>query len=294
MYRSVLFVPVTVPHFVAKAAGAGADVACLDLEDAVPWQAKGEAREAAPGAIDAISRSCAVWVRVNGLSTGLLPEDLAAIVRPCLGGVMLPKTESAEDVRALEEMLAAAESANGVAPGTIAIVPLIETAAGVLHAEAICSASPRIVAAAFGSEDLRAQLDVPGSEEALRYPRSHLVLACVAAGVAPIDTVDPEFHDEERVEREMLAVRALGFAGKLCIHPVQVPIANRIFGPSEDEIAQARRIVAAFEHEGLAHGRAAVSIDGKMVDTPHYERAKRLLERWTRRVYEQQRIQRPR
>ena len=283
MFRSVLFVPVTVPHFVAKAATVGADVACLDLEDAVPWQEKGEARAAAPGAIESISKACSVWVRVNGLATGLLDDDLKSIVRPGLGAVMLPKAESVEDVQGLDAALDRLERERGIDLGTIGIVPLIETAAGVLRAEVICGASKRVVAAAFGSEDFRLQLGVPASTEALRYPRAHLAIVCAAAGVAAIDTVDPQFHDEERNEREMLAVRDLGFAGKLCIHPSQVAIANRVFAPGEAEIAEARRIVETFEREGLAKGRAAIAIEGKMVDTPHYERARRLLE-WADRV----------
>jgi citrate lyase subunit beta/citryl-CoA lyase len=114
--------------------------------------------------------------------------------------------------------------------------------------------------------------------EEIRYARSHVAVACRAAGIVAIDTPDPDYTDEAHLEREMLAARGLGYRGKLVIHPMQVTIANRVFCPSEMEVAEAKAIVKAFEREGLAQGRAAIALDGKMVDTPIYWRAKRLLE----------------
>jgi citrate lyase subunit beta/citryl-CoA lyase len=112
----------------------------------------------------------------------------------------------------------------------------------------------------------------------VRWARAQVAMACHAARVTPIDTPDPDYTDEAYLEREMLLGRTLGYKGKLCIHPTQVEMANRIFAPSGDEIAEAREVVALFEREGIAKGRAAIPSNGRMIDTPIYERAKRLLE----------------
>ncbi len=274
-YRSVLFVPAHVPRFVEKAPSAGADVICLDLEDSVPPDAKDEARRAAVDAIQSLSAAAEIWVRVN--SGDGMAADLDAVVTRGLSAVMLPKCQGAGDIDSCERAIERLAKERALASGSVAIVPLIETARGVLHAEEIFTATGRVIAAAFGSEDFVADLRVARSSEALAYPRAHITVACAAAGIPAIDTVDVEFRDEAYLEREMTSVRRLGFSGKLCIHPAQVAIANRVFSPSEVEIAAAREIVETFEREGLAKGRAAVSIGGKMVDTPHYERAKRVL-----------------
>jgi citrate lyase subunit beta/citryl-CoA lyase len=114
--------------------------------------------------------------------------------------------------------------------------------------------------------------------EEIRWARSQVAIACRAAGIVAIDTPEPDYTDEAYIEREMQAARGLGYQGKLCIHPLQVQIANRVFRPSEGEVAEARVIVEAFERDGLAQGRAAIPLEGKMVDTPIYWRAKRLLD----------------
>jgi citrate lyase subunit beta/citryl-CoA lyase len=164
--------------------------------------------------------------------------------------------------------------------GTVAVAPLIETAAGIMAALDIVRASPRVAAAVFGAEDLATDLGVQRTREGeeVRWARAQVAMACHAARVTPIDTPDPDYTDEAYLEREMLLGRTLGYKGKLCIHPTQVEMANRIFAPSGDEIAEAREVVALFEREGIAKGRAAIPSNGRMIDTPIYERAKRLLE----------------
>jgi citrate lyase subunit beta/citryl-CoA lyase len=271
-----LFVPAHVPRFIEKAPSAGADVICLDLEDAVPPDAKVEARQAAARAIEPLSSAAEVWVRVN--SGDEMAADLDAVLRGGLSAVMLPKCQGAADIHSCADAIERIESERALASISVAIVPLLETARGVLHAEEICAASERVVAVAFGSEDFVADIGAIRSPEVLAHPRQHVVLAAATAGIPAIDTVDVKYHDEEYLEREMQAAKAMGFRGKLCIHPAQIAIANRIFAPSEHEIEGAREIVEAFEREGLTRGRAAISIRGKMVDTPHYQRARRLLE----------------
>ena len=165
-------------------------------------------------------------------------------------------------------------------PGCVAIAPLIETAAGVMASLDICRASPRVTAAVFGAEDFATDMGIQRTREGeeVRWARAQVAVACHAARVIPIDTPDTDYTDEEHLEREMALARSLGYRGKLVIHPTQVAIANRMFAPSEAEIGEARVIVEVFERDGLGRGRAAIPFDGKMIDTPIYERAKRLLD----------------
>jgi citrate lyase subunit beta/citryl-CoA lyase len=275
--RSVLTVPVTNPRFIEKAPSSGADVICLDLEDSIAPAAKAAARALAAAAIDSIPRGpYSVFVRVNGEHTGLLEGDVAAVVRPGLDGIIISKASSPETVKRVARLVSSLEPSRG----SVAIVPLIETAAGVMASLDILRVSPRVTAAVFGAEDFATDMGIQRTRdgEEVRWARAQVAVACHAAGVIPIDTPDPDYTDEEYLEREMALARSLGYRGKLVIHPTQVAIANRMFAPSEAEIGEARAIVEIFEREGLQQGRAAIPLDGKMIDTPIYERAKRLLE----------------
>ena len=277
LMRSVLTVPVTNPRFIEKAPTSGADVICLDLEDSIAPAAKAAARALAAAAIDSIPRGpYSVFVRVNGEHTGLLEGDVAAVVRPGLDGIIISKASSPETVKRVARLVSSLEPSRG----SVAIVPLIETAAGVMASLDILRVSPRVTAAVFGAEDFATDMGIQRTRdgEEVRWARAQVAVACHAAGVIPIDTPDPDYSDEEYLEREMALARSLGYRGKLVIHPTQVAIANRMFAPSEAEIAEARAIVEIFEREGLQQGRAAIPLDGKMIDTPIYERAKRLLE----------------
>lgn len=279
--RSVMTVPVIVQRFVEKAPTAAADVVCLDLEDSVPPGEKEKARTLAAQAIDAMPPGpYQVYVRVNGIASGLTAADLAAVVRPGLHGIVLSKTDSPSDVSGVDAVLSELEREVGLERGSVNIVPLIETAKGVVHAYDICCASGRVVAAIFGAEDYATDMGIQRTPEGreIEWARNQVAVACRAAGVIAIDTPDPGYTDASRLEREMQFARSIGYRGKLVIHPAQVAIANRVFRPSERELAEARDIVAAFEREGLARGRAAISVGGKMIDTPIYLRARRLLE----------------
>jgi citrate lyase subunit beta/citryl-CoA lyase len=169
--------------------------------------------------------------------------------------------------------------------GQVAIVPLLETAKGIMEAYGICRASPRISGAIFGAEDYATDMGVQRTEAGgeILWARSLVAVACRAAGIAAIDTPDPNYTDETHLRREMSLAKSLGYAGKLCIHPFQVAIANEVFRPGPEEIAEARAIVEAFERDGLAQGRAAIAVDGRMIDTPIYWRAKRLVD-WAERA----------
>lgn len=284
--RSVLTVPVIVPRFVERAPTSGADVLCLDVEDSVPPAEKAAARGLAAEAIESLKGGdYALYVRVNGPTTGLMDEDLEAVVRPGLDGVIVSKTDSVEVVQQVEAIIEKAERKHSMEPGSVRIAPLIETAAGIMHAREICCASERISGAVFGAEDFATDMGIRRTREGeeIRYARAHVAIACHAARIVPVDTPDPDYTDEAYLEREMTYARSLGYQGKLVIHPTQVAIANRVFQPTEGEIAEARVIVEAFERDGLAQGRAAIPLDGRMIDTPIYWRAKHLLE-WAESV----------
>ena len=279
--RSILFVPAIVERFVARAPDTGTDVICLDIEDSVPPAEKANARELAARAIDSLSASGRqlLFVRVNGLPTGLLEDDLLAIVRPGLDGIVLSKTDSAETVRRVDHYLTILERRQEMERGAVAILPLVESAEAILNAKEIAAASSRLVALSLGAEDLAVDMGLQrtaGARE-IEWPRAQLAVAAIANGLIAIDTPEPDYTDLEHLERDSAFARSLGFRGKYCIHPGQVEIVNRVFSPSDEEIAEARDIVRLLEDEGIAKGRAAIPVNGKMIDTPIYWQAKRLL-----------------
>ena len=279
--RSMMTVPVVVQRFVDKAPAAGADAICLDLEDSIPPAEKAAARPLARKAIETMPRSgFAMYVRVNGYATGLTEDDLAAVVLPGLDGIVLSKAESVQMIADLDAHLGRLEAEHGIESGHVAIVPLLETAKGIVEAYDVCRASSRAAGAIFGAEDFATDMAIKRTEtaEEVLWARSAVAVACRAAGIAAIDTPDPNYSDETHLRREMNKAKGLGYCGKLCIHPTQVQIANEIFSPDEDEVAEARTIVEAFERDGLAKGIAAIAVDGKMIDTPIYWRARRLVE----------------
>lgn len=255
---SLLFVPGHRPDRFAKAAAAGAGAIILDLEDAVAPEDKDAAREHVAAWLADDGRGI---VRINAPGTAWYAEDLKAVAgHP----VMLPKAETADQV-------AAVAAALGRDP---AVLPLIETAAGILAAAQILAATG-VVRAAFGSIDLSVGLGVdPQDRTALLFARSQLVLASAAAGVAgPVDGVTTDVTDDTRLADDARHGAALGFTGKLCIHPRQLAVVHEAFRPSDDELCWARRVVEAFSNAGVS------TLDGKMIDKPVVDRARRMLAR---------------
>ncbi|MDO8691847.1 MAG: CoA ester lyase [Dehalococcoidia bacterium] len=281
LLRTLLFIPGNKAKMLEKAWGLGADAVILDLEDAVPLADKGVARHLVAGTLSkmAAEASPAIFVRVNSLSSGLLEADLREVVQPGLGGICFPKAESAADIRKLVSLLDGVEQAGGLPQDSLTLIPLIESARGVIAAYEIASASSRVVAIALGAEDLTLDLGVERTAAGveLLHARSVLVMAAVAAGIAPIDAVYPDLSDEDGLLREAHLGRQLGFQGKLLVHPKQIGPVNGAFRPSQDEVERARRIVQAFQ-EAERSGSGVVLLDGKMVDRPVVLRAKRTLE----------------
>ncbi|KKL87630.1 hypothetical protein LCGC14_1932770, partial [marine sediment metagenome] len=223
----------------------------------------------------------ATFVRVNALHTGLLEDDLLAVVRPGLDGIVLSKAHTAETVRRADHYLTILERQGEMETGTVSIIPLVESAEGILNSREISAASPRLVGLSLGAEDLAVDMGLQRSEEAreIEWPRAQLATVAAAADLVAIDTPEPDYTDMEHLERDSSYARSLGFRGKYCIHPGQVEVVNRVFSPTEQEIAEARDVVRLLDKEGIAKGRAAIPVNGKMIDTPIYWQAKRLL-RW--------------
>ncbi len=280
LLRTLIFVPGIRENMIEKAHTLTADVIVLDLEDSVPPAEKAQAREIVRRAIPGLKTAGqTVHVRVNPISSGLTRDDLAAVVCPELSGITLPKTESAQDIRDVDVLIREQEMEHEVKPGALALIPTIESALGVLNCEEICRASSRLAAVTLGADDYTADLGTHRTREGreLDYARQVMVVCARAADIVALDTPFADFRDEEGLIREAEWVRSLGFKGKYLIHPGQVEPVNRIFRPTEEEVAYARKVSAAFD-EALAQGLGAVQLEGRMVDAPVAKRARRLLE----------------
>jgi citrate lyase subunit beta/citryl-CoA lyase len=284
--RSLLFVPGDSAKKLEKAFGAGADVVIVDLEDSIAPQNKVLARDTAARFIveQRHQTKSAIYVRVNDLSTGLTDDDLAALVPAGPDGIMLPKSNSGQDVQHLSAKLRIHEAENGLPDGAIRILPIIsETAAGVLAAATYANASARLIGVTWGAEDLSAAIGARASRDenghytdVFRFARTMTILAAGAAEVAAIDTIFPDFRDMAAFEAECAEAERDGFTGKMAIHPAQVPVINAAFTPSTEAVKHSMAIVAAFEAAG---NPGVVGIDGKMYDRPHLRLAERLLAR---------------
>lgn len=258
--RSYLFVPGNRPDRFAKACAAGADAVVLDLEDSVAAADKDKARAAVAEWLSAVRP---VMVRVNTSDSKWFQDDLRLGSTPGISGVLLPKAERADEVRVIAEKFGAA----------IPILPQIETARGFRHIPALAATGP-VRNLLFGSIDFQLDMGMTAEEEELLYFRSQIVLESRLAGIEPpVDGVTVDFNSPDRVRVDSLRARRLGFSGKMCIHPKQVPVVNECFAPSAEEESWARRVVEA---SAGAPG-AAIAVDGKMVDRPVLARAEVIL-----------------
>lgn len=278
--RSILFVPGNSMRMITKAATLPADAIALDLEDAVPLPDKPTARIMIRDSIKGVKFGGAyVFVRVNALTTNLTAEDLQSVVVEGLDGIMLAKAETKSDIEELDKMMGEAEEASGLESGAIKIIPLIESAKGVVNVYEIASVSKRVIAVAFGSGDYyrdlgRSVASLSPEQTELLYARSQIVNASVASRVPAIDTVFfGLLTDKEAFGQEIRLAFQLGFKGKLLVHPTQIEPVNKVFSPSSDEVKYANTVVEAFE-AAQAKGLGAVSFEGKMIDEMNYKQAK--------------------
>lgn len=277
--RTYLFAPGNHARKVEKVFETGADVAILDLEDALAVAEKASSR---PIVVEALKRDrkCRGYVRVNSLETEFCFGDLEAVVGPWLDGIVLPKVERAADLQAVDWVLTNLERKTGCPEGSIDLVPILETAKGIAGARDICAAGGRLKRLAFGAGDYTRDLGLEWTldETEIAAAQAELVLASRMNEIEPpIDTVFIHIREHDAFERSVRRARQYGFQGKLCIHPDQVPIANGVLTPTDDEVAWARKIIAAFA-EAEAAGSASIQIDGYFVDYPIVEKAQRVVD----------------
>lgn len=268
--RSLLFAPAVRPDLLRKMPRTGADAIVIDLEDATPPNAKADGRanlvELAPELVEQI----AVYVRVNDDTSEWHEDDLDSVPAG-LQGIVVPKIETSAALDALQDRL----RKRGLSD--LVLIGGIETALGVADARELL-AHPVIDAAYFGAEDFIADMGgvrTPSNAE-VHYARSHVALAGRLAEKLVIDQIVADFRDDDRCDRECREARALGYGGKLCIHPAQVAIAHAAFTPSQDEVDRARRMLAAYA-EATAGGVASIAFEGQMVDEPVAIQARRIL-----------------
>jgi citrate lyase subunit beta/citryl-CoA lyase len=284
--RSLLFVPGDSERKLEKGFSSAADVLLIDLEDSVSPQNKAAARALAAETIRSrrAEAKAAIYVRVNDFASGLLEDDLKAVIAARPDGIMLPKADGLADVERLSAKLRVQEAENGLPDGAIRILPIIsETAAGVFGASTYTRGHERLSGVTWGAEDLSATIGARATRDdngrytdLFRLARSFTLLAASAAETAAIDTVFVNFRDPAGLRTECLEAERDGFTGKMAIHPDQVAVINEAFTPSPEALAEARMVIEAFTDAG---NPGVVGIGGKMFDRPHLRRAERMLAR---------------
>lgn len=276
--RSFLFVPADSEKKLLKARTSGADALIVDLEDSVVPENRARARGMVREFLSDRPAS-SVWLRINPLNTADSDLDLA-LAAAAPAGLVIPKVEEVKALRSLDSRLTEIECMHGLPEGGIKVMPIAtETPRAVLGLSEYRNTPPRLAALTWGAEDLSAALGAVTNRNAdgdlmltYRMVRSLALIAAAAAGVPAVETLYPDFRDMGGLEYMARAARREGFAGMLAIHPDQIPAINAAFTPSADDVAQARRIVAAFEG-----GRGVVSLDGHMLDRPHLTQAQNIL-----------------
>ncbi len=276
--RTYLFAPGNHPRKVGKVFDAGADAVILDLEDAVAISEKVATRAVVVEALQA-PRKCRGYVRVNALDTEFTFGDIDAVVAPGVDGIVLPKVDRPADLQMVDWMITSLERQRGLAAGGIDLMPIIETGQGIANARDIGAAGGRLKRMSFGAGDYTRDMGMEWTmqEGELAHARAEVVLASrINELEPPIDTVFIHIRDNEHFGNSADLGRQMGFQGKLCIHPDQVPIANAAFTPSAEEVAWSRNVIAAFAAAEAA-GSASIQVDGYFVDYPIVVKAKRVV-----------------
>jgi citrate lyase subunit beta/citryl-CoA lyase len=273
--RSRLYVPGNTPKLIINSGLYKSDGIILDLEDSVPADKKEEARILVRNALrnnDLMGSER--MVRINPLPAGL--DDLCELEGESVDMVLIPKCETASQVTDIDRIISGwTENGNG----TVWLMPIVESAAGVINAYAIASASPRVAALAVGLEDYTADIGARRTSEGTEsfFARSMVINAARAAGVQPVDSVFPDFGNQEGLFRTATTASQMGFEGMGCIHPGQIPVVHRAFDPAPEEVEKAKIIVEAYE-KAIREGLGVVSVGSKMIDPPVVKRAQRLLD----------------
>lgn len=288
--RIALFAPGSNERVMTKALDSGADAVILDLEDSVPVAAKAEARALVAKVIDRVAAPGAarpwpaIFVRVNGAASGLLDDDLAAVVRPGLDAVLLSKAETVAQVKDTAAGLTRLEPARAMKPRAVEMILQIESALGVRNCYDLVVSSPRVAGTCVGTArdgDLQTDLGCSWSLEGteLLYARSKVLLDTRAAGKAwPLDGPYSDLSDEDGLVKDSRLSARLGYIGRAVIHPKQIAPVRKAYAVPETEIAYYRRVVKEFEAVEKTGAAAAITVDGKLVDYAMYQRARRVLD----------------
>ena len=279
MRRSMLFLPGNNPNMLINGNCLGADAVIFDLEDAVSPAEKDAARILVRNTMRYMDfRGCEIIVRINSIDTAFWKQDIDEILPYKPGLILLPKTGSAEDVKAADAYISQVEEKLGMAQDTVGLMPLIETAMGVENAFAIATAAKRVKALFLGAEDLTADLQCKRTKEGreIEYARTRLVVAARAAGVDVYDTPFTDVNDDEGIVKDAELAKALGFTGKASISPRHVEVINTVFSPTQKDVDYAYEVMDAI---ALAkeQGKGAIALHGKMIDAPIVARAERVI-----------------
>jgi citrate lyase subunit beta/citryl-CoA lyase len=280
VWRSLLYVPANVPRFVDGAHRRGADGIILDLEDSVPEAERPQARRALQASAANVARGGAdVIVRINRPWRQAI-LDLEAAIGPNVQALAVTKVDSADHVRLVAEVVSELEAERGIPVGTTKFKVMVETAAAFFRMPEIGAADPRVVAMTLGAEDFALSVGMLPEPEGLLMPKQQLAIAARAAGVMPMGFIGTvaDYKDLDAFRETIRRSRRLGFVGASVIHPGQIAILNEEFAPAAEEVAGARRMVAAYE-DAIAAGRGSIELDGKMIDVPVVARAQQLLGR---------------
>jgi len=279
LFRSLVFVPGNNPRFLEKAKSLLSDIVCFDLEDSVPGKQKKKARSLIKNTLKQRKEySPDVFVRTNSPESGMIEADLKEIVQKGIDGIVIPKVNSATELKKIEKTISSLEKKRKIKG--IRLMPSIESALGVVNCYEIASSSKRIDALVFGIFDLLNDMGIEYTKRnprGAKYSRYKVPVAATAAGVAAIDGIWQDLKDKNGFTKDCQVGRSLGYAGKSVIHPDQIQTVHKIFHPSKPEIEWAKKVCNIYE-KSTKKGIGAIVIEGKMIDEVHYKRAKALLE----------------
>ena len=279
LFRSLIFVPGNNPRFLEKAKSLLADVVCFDLEDSVPDKEKKKARTLIKSALKKRNQySSSVFARTNSPDSNKIEADLKEIVQKGIDGIVIPKVNSAKEIKKIEKIISSLEKKRKIRG--IRLIPSIESALGVINCYEIASASKRIDAIVFGIFDLLNDIGIEytkGNPPGAKYSRYKVPVAATAAGVYAIDGIWQDIKDTSGLKKDCEVGKSLGYVGKSVIYPDQIRTVHKIFHPNKTEISWAKKVCNVYK-KSTKKGKGAVVVDGKMIDEVHYKRAKALLE----------------
>jgi len=279
LFRSLIFVPGNNSRFLEKAKSLSADIVCFDLEDSVPDKEKKKARTLIKGALKKRNQySSSVFARTNSPDSNKIEADLKEIVQKGIDGIVIPKVNSAKEIKKIEKIILSLEKKRKIRG--IRLIPSIESALGVINCYEIASASKRIDAIVFGIFDLLNDVGIEytkGNPLGAKYSRYKVPIAATAAGVYAIDGIWQDIKDTSGLKKDCQIGKSLGYVGKSVIYPDQIRTVHKIFHPNKTEIAWAKKVCNVYK-KSTKKGKGATVVDGKMIDEVHYKRAQALLE----------------